>query len=81
MTVRWIGRWTVMHTDNWTGQQRGEDRLAEGETETQDNSHTDRLSLAEGQSDRQEDCRIVQWTGKGTTPETLRPEGLLWGQQ
>lgn len=57
MRVRWIGRWTDRHTDNWTGQQRGEDRLAEGETETQDNSHTDRDSL--WQKDSQTGRRTV----------------------
>lgn len=45
--------------------------------EAQDNSHRQKLTMAERQSDRQKDCRVVQWTGKGTTQETLRPEASL----
>lgn len=70
---------TDRHTDNWTGQLRGSGRAGDGGTGQL--THRQKLTLAEGQSDRQKDCRVVQWTGKGTTQETLRPEGPLWGQQ
>lgn len=52
-----------------------------GETETGQLTHRQKLTPAQGQPDRQKDCGTVRWTGKGTTQETPRLEGPLWGQQ